>query len=79
MFSLRLIGAMGREGAEWEFWNEPGDSLIENHRGWIGLIPGLIPYLWQRLLFGPQRGCWETFCIFACCGVVGNPHLTAKI
>ena len=23
--------------------------------------------------------CWETFYIFAYCGVVGNPHLTAKI
>ena len=22
--------------------------------------------------------CWETFCIFAYCGLVGNPHLTAK-
>ena len=24
-------------------------------------------------------GCWDTFCIFACCGLVGNPHLAAKI
>ena len=23
--------------------------------------------------------CWETFYMFACCGLVGNPHLTAKI
>ena len=23
--------------------------------------------------------CWGTFCISACCGLVGNPHLTAKV
>ena len=28
----------------------------------------------------PQHGCrWETIYIFAYCGLVGNPHLTAKI
>ena len=28
----------------------------------------------------PLHGCcWETFFIFAYCGLVGNPHLTAKI
>ena len=26
-----------------------------------------------------QGCCWETFRIFACCGLVGNPRLTAKI
>ena len=29
---------------------------------------------------GAQHGCcWETFYIFACSGLVGNPHLAAKI
>ena len=28
----------------------------------------------------PTHGCcWETFYTFACCGLVGNPHSTAKI
>ena len=28
--------------------------------------------------FGKHGCCWETFYIFAYCGLVGNPHLTAR-
>ena len=31
------------------------------------------------ILWSTTHGCcWETFYIFAYCGLVGNPHLTAK-
>ena len=41
-----------------EKWNEPGDSLNGNHRGWfIGFIPILIPYC----AASQKQGCWFPF------------------
>ena len=54
-------------------WKNLGSALT---------IPGFHQFDSSALvsLKHPNLGyCWETFCIFACCGFVGNPHLTAKI
>ena len=42
------------------------------------LVPNQPPFL--GVSHWCYHGCrWETFCIFAHCGLVGNPRLTAKI
>ena len=47
---------------------------------WTGQVPDCLTSASSWMLRGPKHGCcWETFYIFAHCGLVGNPHLTAKL
>ena len=49
-------------------------QVVSDHLPSVALAARRLP---RRLV---AHGCrWETFCIFAYCGLVGNPHLTAKV